>query len=229
MSGETILMVEDNPDILRDNREVLELAGYRVLEAGTLAVAKAVADRERLDLILLDILLPDGNGLECCRELFGYDGPRILFLSALGDVEDVVAGLRKGDDYITKPYKISEMLARVSHLLEQRREPPPQVISRGPLTLDVVAARALLYGVDMLLSGKEFSLLLYLARHEGEALSKEAVYEAVWGQPLGDDSNALYIAVSRLKKKLEPARGEGILLSSRRGEGYRFSFRKQEK
>ena len=110
----TILMIEDNLDILRATAAELRMENYRVLEADTLEAGRALAPRERPDLLLLDILLPDGSGLDYCREVFGQNAPRILFLSAMNAPEDVIAGLRAGgDDYITKPFSMRELIARV--------------------------------------------------------------------------------------------------------------------
>ena len=228
MKQATILMVEDNPHIRRTNRGALELEGYHVLEADTLAAAKALAAEAKPDLILLDILLPDGNGRDDCAALFAPCGAQILFVSALKTKQEMIAGLRVGDDYITKPYKMAELLARVEALLQTGKTRVPQTLAFGPLKLDIFACRAFLYGEDMLLSHKEFSMLLLLAQNNGVALGKAVVYEKVWGQPLNSDSQALYTVASRLKNKLAPAECGGIRLTTKRGEGYRFTFVEKE-
>lgn len=122
MKKATLLIVEDDLNILRANTAALELEGYRVLAAETLESARSAAKACPPDLILLDILLPDGNGLDFCGELRGESGVRILFLSALGEKADVLAGLRAGgDDYIAKPYDMDELILRVEALLRRGR------------------------------------------------------------------------------------------------------------
>lgn len=212
-------MIEDNPLILRTNRAQLELEEYRVLATGTLAEGMALAEKERPDLILLDILLPDGNGLTYCREMLGQNGPRILFLSALDTPQDVVAGLRAGgDDYITKPYLMDELLARIEALLRRKsREDAPVRI--GALELNALAGRALLNGRDLLLTPKEFALLEILLRRAPQYIPSRELYEAVWGMR-SVDIRTVRQHIRRIREKLG---GDApVRIESEQGKGYRL-------
>jgi len=217
-------MIEDNPAILRTNRMKLELEGYRILAAETLAKGRELMQRERPDLILLDILLPDGNGLDYCRELFGQDGPCILFLSALDTQQDIITGLRAGgDDYMTKPYLLEELLARVEALLRRssssRIEPPSLHI--GPLELSNKAGwfRAYLDGNDLLLTPKEMSLLSILLKRQGQYVSSQELYEQVWGMK-AVDTRTVKQHIRRLREKLSSA--APIIIEAEQGKGYRL-------
>lgn len=120
MRRSTLLLVEDSKEVLEDNRKALVAAGYEVLAASTLAGARERLARRQPDLILLDVLLPDGNGVELCRELRDSTAAPILFLTSLGESEQIVEGLRAGgDDYVTKPYRMEELLARVEAQLRR--------------------------------------------------------------------------------------------------------------
>lgn len=223
MNNPTILMIEDNPAILRTNRMALELAHYRVLEADTLEAGRALAQGEGPDLILLDILLPDGNGLEYCREVFGQNAPRILFLTAMNTPEDMIAGLRAGgDDYMTKPYLIGELLARVEAIL---RRPPmgksePMPLRVGALEMNATAGRAYLSGQDLLLTHMEYTLLEYLARNMDRYLSAEELYQKLWDMEAAGDVRTVWDHVSRLRRKLSA--DKAVTLESVRGKGYRL-------
>lgn len=223
MKKATILIVEDDRDILNANRAALELEGYDVLTADTLSKGRSAAEELSPDLIILDILLPDGNGLSYCEELRGKSGIRILFLSALNTREDVLAGLRAGgDDYISKPYDMDELLLRVETLLRRgkligQEEPPLRL---GGLELDFVSHRALLCGQDILLKPKEFSLLAVLAREPGRTLPVAELYKRVWGMDMVDDPHTVKEHISRIRSKL--GKECELLIVSERGKGYRL-------
>lgn len=218
-----ILMIEDNPDILRTNREQLELEGYRILEAESLAEGRQAADEEKPDLILLDILLPDGSGLEYCRELFGGNRPRILFLSALNTKQEVIAGLRAGgDDYITKPYLMEELLARVEALLrrDNRNTAADTSLSIDNLKICSTSRRVLLNGRDLLLRPMEFSLLEYLGHRPGRYVTSSELYEKLWGQNPLNDTDTVTVHMSKLRRKL--GNDAPVRIESRWGKGYRL-------
>lgn len=221
-SKATILMIEDNPDILRANAAELRMENYRVLEADTLEAGRALAQRERPDLILLDILLPDGSGLDYCRELFGQNAPRILFLSAMNTPEDVIAGLRAGgDDYMTKPYIMGELLARIEAILRRARTaaPQPQTLRIGSLELNTAAGRAYLAGEDLLLTPKEYAVLEALLARRGQFIASAQLYRLVWGME-AVDTRPIRQHIRRLREKL----GENapVLIESEQGSGYRI-------
>ena len=216
----TILLVEDEPEILFSNKEFLEMRGYGILTAATLAEAESVIKKHAPNLILLDINLPDGSGLDFITRIreSGLCAAPVIFLTARAADADMIEGLaRGGRDYITKPYSFDVLAARIESQFRAARE-MPEIVRRGPLTLNVLSQKAYLAGEKIELSQKEFSLLLLLVRNEGKMLTKEYIYEKVWAEPLVDDGGALYSQMKRLKKKLE--RYEIFEFRSFRNEGY---------
>ena len=214
-----ILLVEDNQEIMQGNRRLFELEGHGVACALTLAQARASLGERRPDALVLDIMLPDGSGLDFMRELreSEHAGIPVLLLTGLTAKEDVLLGLKSGsDDYLTKPYDFGELLARVEALL-RRAARVPEVITKGLLSLDVTADVALLNGADLLLTQKEFALLLVFAQNEGRCVGAEYLYEKIWKTSYTNDDSALKNAVSKLRKKLD---GSGYTVTSKRGEGY---------
>ena len=221
MSRASILLVEDNERIQIANRDMLELLGYDVSIAMSLAEARRHMDAKPPDAIVLDIMLPDGSGLNFLREVRNSSSVPVLLLTALKTPDDTVMGLSSGaDDYVVKPYDYKVLAARIEALL-RRAGRVREVVRKGPLELDVISSRAFLNGQDMLLPGKEFSLLLFFIQNEGKSVSAEEVYEKVWRQPANGDVNAFKVMASRLRKKLE---GSGCALTAERGKGYCFKM-----
>lgn len=223
MNEGTILIIEDNPDILRANAAELRMAHYRVLEADTLEAGRGLMRQEAPDLILLDIILPDGSGLDYCREVFGQNAPRILFLSALHTPADVVAGLRAGgDDYMTKPYLMQELLARVEAILRRPKmgRSEQQPLSMGALALNDTAKRAYLDGTDLLLTHMEYAILAYLTKNTDRHVPAEELYQKLWDMEAVTDIRTVWEHISRLRRKLgaDPA----VKIESVRGRGYRL-------
>ena len=204
---ETILLVEDNEYIMDINSRYLASQGYAVEKAFSVREAERVLLRMVPDLIVLDVMLPDGDGMDLCARIRRTRNTPILFLTARVTGSDVVAGLeRGGDDYLTKPYDLDVFGSRVKALLRRAGKalPEGQVFFVGPLRLDIIRGRAFVGERDLNLSGKEFGVLLYLAQRRGAPVSREEMYRAVWGQYDGDDRSAIWPMVSRLKKKLAP-------------------------
>jgi len=219
MNEKTVLLVEDEKKIQQFNRDLLEEAGFTVQMALTLAAAREFLAQGITDVMVLDIGMPDGNGLDFLRELRRTSNLPVLMLTGFGDSEDVVKGFEHGcDDYLPKPYTFEVLHARLQRLLH-RAEQLPEMVTRGPLTLNILAKEAFLSGEDLLLQPKIFTLLQYFVQNEGRLLETETIYEKVWGQPLIGDSQALFSAVSRLRKKLE---GSGYTITKVYGNGYRF-------
>jgi DNA-binding response OmpR family regulator len=219
--GKLILLVEDNSQIISANKRMLERAGYKALSALTLSSARVLMEERRPDLIILDILMPDGNGLDFVYELREGDnsGIPVLMLTGLTAKQDVVRGLKAGgDDYLTKPYDFPELLARVEALL-RRAERVPQTVEKGRLSLDVAACIASLDGTDLLLTKKEFALLLLFVQNEERFMSGDSLYEKVWRRPMGDDNEAVKSSIKRLRAKIS---GSGFCIAWSRGEGYCF-------
>ena len=227
MREKTILLVEDNEDILEANRRVLQRAGYSVNVAQSIAAARESLHQRLPDAIVLDIMLPDGNGLDFIEEIRMATTAPVLLLTSLTQKDDRLIGLRAGgDDYITKPYDLDELVERIEAFLRREEmyalRPGANVISVGSLTLDNVANQAYICGKNMGLSMKEFAILLVLVQNKGRAVSKETLYEVVWKQPVITDTRTVWTHVSILKKKLSEDGGRAFNIYTERGVGYRF-------
>ena len=221
-----LLLVEDNKEIQKYNKRLFELSGYEVRTAMNFAETRIELKAHRPDAIVLDILLPDGNGLDFLCELRKTDDIPVLLLSGLNDHEDIIKGLKNGsDDYLPKPYDFGVLLARVEAML-RRASIVPSRVTCGPIAVDVLAGQAFLSGEDMLLTQKEFALLVLFTQNEGRSMSAEYLYEKVWGQPMNNNAGAVKNQVSNLRKKLE---GSGYTVASARGEGYCFERKSTHK
>ncbi|MGD9663308.1 MAG: response regulator transcription factor [Porticoccaceae bacterium] len=219
MNEKLILLVEDNEKIMQGNERMLRRRGYGVVMALTLGEAREALGLRMPDLIVLDIMLPDGCGLGFMADLRQYSKVPILLLTGLTTPEDVVRGLTAGgDDYLSKPYDFEVLLARVEALL-RRAEQIPEKLTRDRLSLDVAAGVAMLDGADLLLTQKEFSILLIFVQNEARFISAEYLYEKVWKQPMSGNSNTLKTTINRLREKMKTC---GYIIEWSRGEGYCF-------
>ena len=215
----TILFVDDEVEIRESSAYLLRRAGYEVYAAEGTEASRAVLSRVRPDLIVLDIMLEDGDGRDFCREIQQTLDVPILFVSALDKDADIVAGLHTvGDDYLPKPFKFDVLEARVEALL-RRASRVPETIVKGPLKLDIASSRAFLDGTDMMLTRKEFALLLLFIQHEDRTMSAEYLFEKLWKLSTNDDARTVKYHISNLRKKLS---GSGYSISATRGEGYCF-------
>ena len=220
-NGKRVLLIEDNKQIMDGNSRMLEREGFDAPAALTLAEARAHIEQCKPNAIVLDIMLPDGSGLDFMRELRESEnsGIPVLLLTGLTTKEDIIRGLKAGgDDYLTKPYDFSELMARIEALL-RRAERVPETIAKGCLTLDATAGVAAVDGIDLLLNKKEFALLLIFVQNEGRVIDYEYLYERVWKSPMANDSNALNTTMSRLRPKIK---GSGWCIVLSKGEGYCF-------
>ena len=219
-----ILIVEDDRSLNTINRRALESEGYAIVSAYSAAEARELLSQNP-DLLLLDVKLPDGSGFDLCREIRETTNAHIIFLTSVTESSGELEGLRAGgNDYLRKPYGIELLRERVKTALRGRglmgaNTAPPQTVVKGRLTLDTVARRAMVDGKDVNLRPMEYGLLLFLIRNEGQAMNAETIYEKVWGQPMGEDRNAIQVAVARLRKKLE---NTGYSINSAYGRGYAF-------
>ena len=215
----TILLVEDNPHIMEINREALVMENYTVLEAADGRACMEQLASYDVDLAVLDIMLPDSDGLALCRRIKElYDTP-VLFLSALGENGQIVEGLRAGgDDYLPKPYDIGVLLARIEARLRSAKRSKRFIGWRG-LRLDTVSMIARQGENDLLLTQKEFLLLTSLIKNANRLVSKEELYREVWGADPGESHSVIYTTVSRLNGKLDDA-STGLRVILHRGEGY---------
>lgn len=219
MSKNLILLIEDDPDIASANRIMLELEGYSVIEARTLKKGKELVENASPDLVVMDIMLPDGNSLDYCRELRGKSGVRILFLSALGTKEDIVEGLRAGgDDYLAKPYIMDELILRIQSLMRRGNMEQEEINPKG-LTFNNLSNQAFYDGKDLMLKPKEYAVLELLNKNRDYYLSAEEIYSAVWNIDGGDDLSTVHNHIYSLRKKLT---GTGFSIELKRGRGYRL-------
>ena len=215
----TILLVEDNPHIMEINYEALVMEDYRVVRAFDGKQGLDALKNYKVDLIILDIMLPDSDGFELCKKIKAeYDVP-ILFLSALGENQQIIDALRAGgDDYMTKPYDLGVLIARVEARLRASHN-VDRFFYRDDLKLDTVSMTGFYRDKDLFLTKKEFSMLLLLVKNPRRSVGKEELYQTVWGAPLGSRTSALYTAVSRLNNKLDQANA-GVMVVSSVNEGY---------
>jgi DNA-binding response OmpR family regulator len=203
MSDIKILCVEDNQKVQEFNKFQFAENGYDVDTAYTLAEARELFECETPRLIILDINMPDGDGRDFLRELraSGSNIP-VLILTGYGEDKDVVEGFESGcNDYLSKPYSFQVLLMRTKELLK-RAEQSSNIVENGGLTLDKALNRAYINGVDLVLTQKEFALLLLFIQNEGKVMESEQIYEKVWKAPLGTDKRALRRHVSNLRSKL---------------------------
>ncbi|HEX6640079.1 MAG TPA: response regulator transcription factor [Thermoanaerobaculia bacterium] len=223
-----ILVVEDELLTRRTLKELLEREGFAVTTAGSVAEALGEVNRRAYDLVLLDIVLPDGDGLAACRRIRERHRMPIVFLSTRRQLEDRVTGLETGaDDYIVKPFEPAEMIARVrAHLRRAQQlsgEGGHDVIHVGPLVIDAALQDALLDGAPVGLTQKEFQLLHLLASRAGKAVSRDFLIEQLWAdEELASDKNvAVYIR--RVRQKIERDPDQPEILLTVRGFGYRVA------
>lgn len=216
----TVLLVEDNIDLNQANARALELRGYEVYTAMTIEKARGHLSFINPDIILLDVMLPDGNGFDFCKEIRGATQAHILFLTAKATHEDMMQGMSIGGDaYITKPFHPEEMLVKVDAAMRRHGTDTVQMIKKGNLTLDVMAIQAFDNDESLGLTPTEFSLLLLLVKNEGHHVNSDFIYETIWNSPFISDKNALQTAISKLRRKIEPT---GYTISVLRGQGYLF-------
>ena len=214
-----ILLIEDNASIMDINRAALQMREYEVLCASTLKEAERLLSLHQVDCIVLDIMLPDGNGLTWCREIKQAYSTPILFLSALGENKDIIAGLQAGgDDYLAKPYDLDILVARIEARL-RANSATPRFVRFGALKLDTLSLTGYLNEEDMLLTQKEFALLHLLIKHQGYVVEKETIVAHIWGESAQQDASMLYSLLSRVKKKLHSDE-TGITILSKRPVGY---------
>ncbi|NNF05873.1 MAG: response regulator transcription factor [Candidatus Eisenbacteria bacterium] len=217
-----ILIVEDNPKMGEAIRKGLAAAGYVPELLTTAAEGESKALQESFDLILLDVMLPDGNGVEICRNLRGKGlSVPILMLTALSGTKDKVTGLDSGaDDYITKPFTFDELLARIRALLRRGRVQDSQKLTCDDLVLDVNKRQALRGDKQIDLSTKEFMLLEYFLNHQNRVISKQDLAKNVWDLKFEPTSNVIEVYISTLRKKID--QGFKPLIHTVVGAGYRF-------
>ncbi len=231
--AEKILVVEDEPTLQETLAYNLQRQGYTVELAGDGQAGIEAARRTQPDLIVLDIMLPILDGFEVCRILRQDMNMPILMLTARDDEIDRVIGLEMGaDDYLTKPFSMREFLARVKAQLRRVRltreemdsqsEGVKEMLRFGNLTLDLTRREILMDEKPLTLKPKEFELLLFLARHRGQVLSRDLILERVWGWEFAGGSRTVDVHVRWLREKIEPDPAQPVRIVTVRGAGYRF-------
>jgi two-component system KDP operon response regulator KdpE len=218
-----ILVVDDEPQILRALQTSLRGAGYEVDVASTAKEALTAAAVRRPDAVILDLVLPDGRGTEVTRELRTWTSVPVIVLSVVDDEEDKVAALDAGaDDYVTKPFGLDELLARLRAALRRSEGPGQPILEIGELRIDLEAHAVTMRGERVQVTPQEYALLTLLARNEGKLLTHRAILNEVWGKAYGTESHYLHVYVSQLRRKIEsdPARPRYILTEP--GAGYRL-------
>ncbi|MFH1647415.1 MAG: response regulator transcription factor [Chloroflexota bacterium] len=222
-----ILVVDDDEKILKFLRYNLAREGWHILTARDGAEALQVVEREPLDLILLDIMLPRVDGFEVCRRLRQFSHVPIIGLSARGDVADKVRCLNLGaDDYITKPFGVDELIARIKAVLRRNKvddaAPAGTSFQSGDLEIDFVARRVTVAGREVRLTPTEFKLLRELVLGEGQALSHRHLLGKIWGPEYKTEREYLHVYIGHLRTKLEADPKNPRYILSVPGVGYRF-------
>ena len=226
MAGEKVLIIEDDPALLRWLKDNFAFERYQVLTASDGDKGLGMALNARPDLILLDIMLPSVNGYEICRLVRKekLDMP-IIMLTAKGQEADIVLGLNLGaDDYVTKPFSIKELLARAGAFLRRRHREEAVVCRFGDFALDRASRRLSRNGKEVALSPKEFGLLDFLARQAGRAVTRDAILRAVWGYDVFVTGRSVDRCVTTLRQKIEPNPSQPTFVLTVREIGYRFEL-----
>ena len=219
-----VLVCDDEPQILRALKVILRDAAYDVIEASTLEEALDLAAVHGPQAAILDLVLPDGSGVELCRRLREWSSMPILVLSAVGDEEAKVEALNAGaDDYVTKPFGVRELVARLDALLRRAGPTPGEpVVEAGGLSVDVAARVVRLDGGEVHLTPIEFDLLRVLIGHRGRLMTHRALLIEVWGLQYAEDTQVLRAHIANLRRKIEPG-GRGRFIRTDPGVGYRFA------
>jgi two-component system KDP operon response regulator KdpE len=223
MSNGRILVVDDEPQILRAVQMKLRGAGYAVDTAGTAREALMKAGMRPPMAIILDVLLPDGSGTDVCRELRTWYHAPIVVLSAVGEEKEKVDALDAGaDDYITKPFSGEELLARLRAVLRRATPSAERLITVGDLVVDLEKRAVTMDERPVALTPIEYDLLRVLAQNEGKLLTHPALLREVWGPAFQEESNYLHVHVSHLRRKIEPDPARPRYLLNQPGVGYRL-------
>jgi two-component system KDP operon response regulator KdpE len=219
-----VLVVDDEPQILRGLRVILSNAGYRVDTVETKQEALDALAVRPADAMVLDLILPDGTGVEVTRDVRRWSDMPIVVLSAVGDEREKVRALDAGaDDYVTKPFGVDELLARLRAVLRRRPEGSEPVVSVGGLEVDLAARAVRAEGAEVHLTPIEFDLLRALAEHQGRLLTHRQLLHAVWGPGYEAETHYLRVHVAHIRAKIEPDPARPRYLLTEPGVGYRLA------
>ncbi|WP_349926044.1 response regulator transcription factor [Bacillus altitudinis] len=223
-----VLIIDDEKEILELIHTVLTREGIdQVLTASTARDGLSLFHQEQPDLVILDIMLPDGEGYDICKQIRDVSHVPIIFLSAKGEESDKIVGLAiGGDDYITKPfspkevaYRVKAQLRRSSYLQPSQAEP---VIKKGPFELNEQQAELTKNGAAIELTPKELMLMTYFLQHPNRVISKETLYQTVWGEDFFGSDNTVMVHIRRLREKIEHSPSTPEFLVTVKGLGYKF-------
>jgi two-component system, OmpR family, response regulator len=219
-----VLVVEDDQTLQETLEYNLEREGYKVIRAGDGVSALNLAREHKPDLILLDVMLPELDGLTVCRTLRRESNVPIVLLTARGGEVDRIVGLDSGaDDYIVKPFSLGELYARLRAVTRRGRQEAGTKIESGDLILDLLGHRAWRGQAALDLTPKEFDLLAELIRHRGSVLTRDLLLQRVWGYDFGGDTRTVDVHIRGLREKIEQNPANPLRIETVRGIGYRFS------
>lgn len=221
----TILVVEDEPTLRETLVEALEADGFRVTEAADGRVALERFRAESPDLVLLDLMLPELSGIEVCRIIRAESGVPIVMLTARDSEVDKIVGLELGaDDYITKPFSLRELSARIRAIFRRAEQatavPAPGLVGVGAVEIDLAGHRVLRDGREVALKPKVFELLAFLIRHPGQVVSRDQLLEQVWGYEYAGETRTVDVHVHWLRAAVEPDPANPMVIQTIRGVGY---------
>jgi two-component system KDP operon response regulator KdpE len=223
VKGQRVLVVDDEPQILRAVRTGLRAAGYEVDTAENVEGALAAAGLRPPDALILDLVLPDGTGTEVTRELRKWSAAPVIVLSAVGEEREKVAALDAGaDDYVTKPIGIDELLARLRAVLRRVVPNGEPLVKLGELEIDLEKQEVRLEGQPVHLTPHQFELMRAFARNVGKLLTHRMLLQEVWGPTYGSESSLLRVHVAQLRRKIEPDSARPRYLLTEPGAGYRL-------
>jgi two-component system KDP operon response regulator KdpE len=223
VTGARVLVVDDEPQILRAVQMKLRGAGYTVETAETAEEALMKAAMRPPDAIILDVLLPDGSGTDVCRELRTWTTAPVLVLSAVGEESEKIEALDAGaDDYVTKPFSGDELLARLRAALRRTTSSVKPTIEIGELRIDLEKRAVTMDGQLVSLTPIEYDLLRLLAANEGKLLTHPMILREIWGPAYREESNYVHVYISHLRRKIEPDPARPRYLLNQPGVGYRL-------
>lgn len=223
MKKPVVLVVDDEPQILRVMRASLPIRGYEVLTASSGEDALNQLGKQIPDLVILDLAMPEMSGLEVCRRIREFSTVPIIILSAKGSESDKVAALDLGaDDYVTKPFGMDELLARARAVLRRLSSTNDQVFTVGDVTIDIDERRVVVGGKEVRLTPKEFDVLTYLVKHAGKVVTHRALLQTVWGWQSTDQTEYLRVFINQLRRKIEIDASHPQYIITEPWVGYRF-------
>jgi two-component system, OmpR family, KDP operon response regulator KdpE len=225
MQKPTVLIVDDEPQILRVLRTSLSMRGFEIFTAASGEEALTMLRKDVPDLVILDLVLPGISGLQTCSQIREFSSVPIIVLSAKGSEADKVTALNLGaDDYVTKPFGMDELLARMRAILRRSSisDSEPTVLRSGKLTIDLEQHQVMIGKQEIKLTPKEFDVLKFLVRNAGKVITHRALLQAVWGSQSSEQTEYLRVFINQIRKKIEPDPQHPIYIITEPWVGYRF-------